>query len=268
MRPKVLRIRFLPVNDIAIQSLAMGRRQLTGRPDRCPNAHARPGATRAALAIPTPKPGVRYGSHPGSVISKLGAAPSGRRRALMQVVADLPYFDSRARFFKLLFDFIRLFLVDPFLDRLRRRLDKVLRLLEAEAGDRPHLLDDVDLLLAERRSGSRRTRSSPRPPRQPPHRRRRRPRPRPARRRKRPTSPQASSPAPPPRARSAPTNPPPVSSIQPFLATPAYPIGGFILRNLSRPRLVPHAPRGPARSGRPAPAADRRAWSPAPGSGR
>src|SRR5262249_12470128 len=31
----------------------------------------------------------------------------------------------------------------------RRRLDKVLRLLEAEAGDRPHLLDDVDLLVAE-----------------------------------------------------------------------------------------------------------------------
>src|ERR1700691_6645423 len=106
--------------------------------------------SRRLLAIVTPKPGVRHGSHPGLVISKLCAAPKGRRRALLQVVADLPYFDSRACFFKLLFNFIRLFLVDPFLDRLRRRLDKVLRLLEAEAGDRPHLLDDVDLLLAER----------------------------------------------------------------------------------------------------------------------
>src|SRR5712691_9189162 len=79
------------------------------------------------------------------------AEKSGRRRrALLKVVADLPYFDSRTRIFKLLLDFCRLFLVDAFLDRLRRRLDKVLRLLEAKLRQRPHFLDHIDLLLAER----------------------------------------------------------------------------------------------------------------------
>src|SRR3954454_5049866 len=65
-----------------------------------------------------------------------------------KVVTDLPYFDSRARIFKLLLDFIGFFLVDPFLDRLGRRLDEVSRFLEPQRGDRPDVLDPVDLLLA------------------------------------------------------------------------------------------------------------------------
>src|SRR5216683_3463277 len=89
-------------------------------------------------------------------------APRGRRPGaqrptaighppdMTKIVTDLLYFDSRARIFKLFFDLCRLFLVDPFLDRLGRRLDEILGFLETEAGDRADLLDYVDLLLADR----------------------------------------------------------------------------------------------------------------------
>src|SRR3954454_2943586 len=43
---------------------------------------------------------------------------------------------------------VRLLLVDAFEDRLRRGLDEVLGLLQAEGCQRAHLLDDVDLLVA------------------------------------------------------------------------------------------------------------------------
>src|SRR5689334_14890625 len=100
-------------------------------------------------------PGVRPDSHPGSVLSTVGAAArsetrADRRCALLKIVADLPYFDSRTRIFKLLLDFCCFVLVDALLDRLRRRLDEVLRLLQTECGDRAHFLDHIDLLLADR----------------------------------------------------------------------------------------------------------------------
>src|SRR5690606_28295020 len=41
-----------------------------------------------------------------------------------------------------------LFLRDAFLDRLGSALDQVLRLFQAETGDRAHFLDDLDLLVA------------------------------------------------------------------------------------------------------------------------
>src|SRR6185437_1301227 len=55
--------------------------------------------------------------------------------------------DSRTRLFELLLELRRFVLVHAFLDRLRRAFDQVLGLLEAEAGDRAHLLDDIDLLV-------------------------------------------------------------------------------------------------------------------------
>src|SRR5579864_7641948 len=79
-----------------------------------------------------------------------GAAPGGSRSVLQKVVADLPYFDSRTRIFKLFFDFCGLFLVDAFLDRLWRRLDEVLGFLEAELGQRSHFFDHIDFFLADR----------------------------------------------------------------------------------------------------------------------
>src|SRR6188768_3820268 len=54
--------------------------------------------------------------------------------------------DGRACGFELLLDLLGLVLVDAFLDRLRSALDQVLGLFQAEAGDRAHLFDHIDLL--------------------------------------------------------------------------------------------------------------------------
>src|SRR6185437_13467371 len=66
------------------------------------------------------------------------------------IVTGLLYFDSRARIFKLLFDFCRFLFVDAFLDRLWCGLDQILGFLEPEAGDRPHLFDNVYLFFSDR----------------------------------------------------------------------------------------------------------------------
>src|SRR5215207_1152972 len=158
MRPKVLRIRFWPLREIAIYAPRCGPLVTARNSCHRPCCAARSGGLRCGIACEpapeTPMPGVRTGSHPGLAISILGAASGtgipGAAALATKVVADLPYFDSRARIFKLLLDFCRLFLVDPFLDRLRRGLDEVFRLLEAERGDRADFLDHVDLLLADR----------------------------------------------------------------------------------------------------------------------
>src|SRR6516225_10935484 len=72
----------------------------------------------------------------------------GRPPHVTKIVTDLLYFDSCTRVFKLFFDFCRLLLVDSLLDQLGRGFDQILGFLEAEAGNRPNLLDYVDLLLA------------------------------------------------------------------------------------------------------------------------
>src|SRR5690606_6575933 len=54
--------------------------------------------------------------------------------------------DLGAGTLELRLDLLRLVLGDGFLDGLRRRLDEILRLLQAERGDRAHFLDDVDLV--------------------------------------------------------------------------------------------------------------------------
>src|SRR5437867_7326532 len=89
-------------------------------------------------------------------------APAGRR--LLDV-------DLTAGGFDLRLELRRLVLADAFLERLGRALDELLRLLEAEARDRPHFLDHLDLLVARgeqdhvellllRRGGCRRRRAA------------------------------------------------------------------------------------------------------------
>ena len=80
----------------------------------------------------------QYGVRPGALTSTnaTSARPSRRR-------------------FELLLDLLGLVLVHAFLDGLGRGLDEVLGFLEAEAGDRADLLDDVDLLVAGRGRGRR-----------------------------------------------------------------------------------------------------------------
>src|SRR5260370_2598663 len=103
-----------------------------------------PAAMRRTSSFPVaPAPGVRHLSHPGSVSSIFGAAPSGSRSVLQKVVADLPYFHSRTRIFKLFLDLCSLFLVDAFLDRLRPPLPQTLSFLESELRHRPHLLSHI-----------------------------------------------------------------------------------------------------------------------------
>src|SRR3954464_14523733 len=116
---------------------------------------ARGAGAAQSYGAETPRPGVRAFPHPGWANIDVGAPPRQENRAaasarFQKVVTDLPYFDSRARIFKLLLDLCSFFLVDAFLDRLRRRLDEIFRFLEAERGDRADFLDHVDLLLADR----------------------------------------------------------------------------------------------------------------------
>src|SRR5258707_4885102 len=59
-------------------------------------------------------------------------------------------FHLRAGLFELGLDLFGLILAHAFLDRLGGTLDQVLGLLEAEAGQRAHFLDHLDLLVADR----------------------------------------------------------------------------------------------------------------------
>src|SRR5215475_13533667 len=54
-----------------------------------------------------------------------------------------------ADFFQSRLDLVSLVLRNTFLDRLGRALDQILGLLETETGERTHLLDDLDLLVAD-----------------------------------------------------------------------------------------------------------------------
>src|SRR5947208_15581621 len=158
MRPKVLRIRFWPLKEIAIYIPRCGPRGThPGARPKSSVAVTRlsavrstvPGSWRAACLARRQTPGARELSRPGSTISIFRAAPGGRRCALSKVVTDLPYFDSRTRIFKLLLDFCCLFFVDPLLDRLGGCFDKILGLFQAEACDGAYFLDDIDLFLAD-----------------------------------------------------------------------------------------------------------------------
>src|SRR6185312_5769565 len=73
----------------------------------------------------------------------IGRTPPQRGRRLFEL-------DLRPHLFQRGLDLFRLFLGHAFLDRLRRGLDQVLRLLEAERGDGAHFLDHFDLLVADR----------------------------------------------------------------------------------------------------------------------
>ncbi len=74
---------------------------------------------RRAACLDAPKPGVRCNSRPGvGGLGRNGQNQSAVRPDVTMIVTDLLYFDSRTRIFKLFFDFCRLFLVDPLLDRL------------------------------------------------------------------------------------------------------------------------------------------------------
>ena len=112
-------------------SLAVGRPGAIRSAPDCPVAPNRRSRSGGA-SRETRKPGVRIARTPVRRSRFRTRRLSGAAAARLKVVADLPYFDRRAGIFKLFFDFCRLFLVDAFLDRLRRRFDEVFGFLEAE----------------------------------------------------------------------------------------------------------------------------------------
>src|SRR6266852_4379350 len=71
------------------------------------------------------------------------AGPSGPRRPSRRLLQ----FDGRALRFELLLDFFGFLLGHAFLHGAGRAFHQVLGLLQAQAGDRPDLFDDLDLLL-------------------------------------------------------------------------------------------------------------------------
>src|SRR5215469_17193111 len=89
-----------------------------------------------------PRPGTATGRKIGHMPYISSYLP--RRSSL----SGLFHLDGGAGVLELLLDLRSLVLVDAILHRLGRAFDQVLGFLEAEAGDRTHFLDDVDLFLA------------------------------------------------------------------------------------------------------------------------
>src|SRR5690349_615720 len=152
MRPKFLRMRFLPVNDFAMDDphfvTSMPRPNAEALVDRkIHHTNRRPPAdapnTKSRLA--QLRPGGISGPATGpSRRHRPGSRPnSAQHRGLLDL-------DSGTRLFELFLELRRLVLVDALLDRLGRAFDQVLCLLEAEPGDRAHFLDHIDLFLAGR----------------------------------------------------------------------------------------------------------------------
>src|SRR5262245_38396080 len=77
----------------------------------------------------------------GIVLICLFTSPAYARDALLQL-------DRTARLLELLLHVLGLGLRHAFLHRLGSAVDEILRLLEAQAGQLPHHLDDLDLLVA------------------------------------------------------------------------------------------------------------------------
>src|SRR5712691_164994 len=88
---------------------------------------------------------------PGGFPSNEGGAPYGAPRAIgCQPEASLLELDGGAGLLELGLDAVGLLLVHALLDRLGSRVDEVLGLLEAEAGDGADDLDHLDLLPTRR----------------------------------------------------------------------------------------------------------------------
>src|SRR5260370_6785373 len=145
--PKNLRTRLRPVNVCAISSLALSNRR--ARDDSPEGRHpsrpsGQPSRPLVDAARPTAEPLSPYRRPPDI----------GRFRGLLTpesvaLTSHLLEFHLGPRPFQLGPDLLRLVLAHAFLDRLWRTLDQILGLLEAQAGERAHLLDHLDLLVAD-----------------------------------------------------------------------------------------------------------------------
>src|SRR5262249_43370793 len=145
MRPKLLRIRLRPVKDLAMKHprlcTSVPRRQFRG--EFAVNIIKQ---MDAPFVRQTPSAGVRGPTAQRRPRRPAGQLPrGGGRGGVPPPPPGAPATNgflcpsSPPRLFKLFLELRRVILADAFLDRLRRRLDEILRFLEAEPGDRPDL---------------------------------------------------------------------------------------------------------------------------------
>src|ERR1700761_231506 len=87
---------------------------------------------------------------PGGTDPRVGKRAPGPAWLARVPKSQLLELDLGASLLQLSLDLVGFFLVDAFLDRLRRAFDEVLGFLEAKTGDGADFLDDLDLLLAGR----------------------------------------------------------------------------------------------------------------------
>src|SRR4249920_3592933 len=132
MRPNIFRNRLRPSEEEVCCAIWSSQARRDGSPETPDWRRVWRNVTWQLWVVPGRSPVSSYGVRPGSFQPKL-----------FQL-------DGRACGLELLLDLLGLVLVDAFLDRLRSALDQVLGLLKAEAGDRAHLFDDIDLLGAGR----------------------------------------------------------------------------------------------------------------------
>src|SRR5262249_25480029 len=144
--PKNLRTRLRPVNVCAISSLALSNRR--ARDDSPEGRH--PSRPSGQPSRPSP---MRFGRPPNRHVPAAVRQRYGRFRGLLTpesvaLTSHLLEFHLGPGLLQLSLDFLRLVLAHAFLDGLGRALDQILGLLEAQTGERAHLLDHLDLLLA------------------------------------------------------------------------------------------------------------------------
>src|SRR5260370_21056924 len=145
--PKNLRTRLRQVNVRAISSLVLSNRR--ARDDSPEGRHpsrpsGQPSRPLVDAARPTAEPLSPYRRPPDI----------GRFRGLLTpesvaLTSHLLEFHLGPGLFQLGLDLLRFVLAHAFLDRLGRTLDQILGLLDAHAGERAHLLDHLDLLVAD-----------------------------------------------------------------------------------------------------------------------
>src|SRR5262249_13672569 len=145
--PKNLRKRFRPVNVCAISSLALSNRR--ARDDSPEGRHpwrssGQPSRPLVSAARPTAEPACPY-RRPAEI---------GRFRGLLTpepvaLTSHLLEFHLGPAFSRLALCLPRPLLVPVFLARFGRPPTQLFALLEAQAGERAHLLDHLDLLVAD-----------------------------------------------------------------------------------------------------------------------
>src|SRR5262249_61921120 len=145
--PKNLRTRLRPVNVCAISSLALSNRR--ARDDSPEGRHpsrpsGQPSRPLSYAIRPTAEPPC-----PCRRPAEIWAIPGFTHPESVALTSHLLEFHLGPGLLQLSLDFLRLVLAHAFLDPLWRALDQILGLLEAQTGERAHLLDHLHLLLAD-----------------------------------------------------------------------------------------------------------------------